>query len=150
MRPAAPGDIGERHAPDSRILEGLVRQRNLPRDRRLEDLLRFLQADFRFEGADAVGDQLDLLGQTVELAEQVDQPRGIPQAQKLEMHDDQNQIGDLEGGEIRRVKSDARIQDHGAEGRAQHAQQALRISGSMAAASCIEMGCGKTKSPEPC
>ena len=70
MRPAPLGDVAERHALDPRLLEDLGRVGDLPGDRHLQGLFGLLQADLRFERAGPVDDQLDPIGQAVELLEQ--------------------------------------------------------------------------------
>ena len=68
--------------------------------------------------------QLDALGHPVELLEQVEQPRRVPQAGQVEHDDHEDHVGHLEGDEVGRLEPLAGVDDEGGERRLEQAEQA--------------------------
>ena len=110
-----------------RLLEHPGRVGDLPGDRHLQGLLGLLLADLRVARAGPVDDQLDPVGQAVELRKSAIKPRRVPQADQIELDDDQDHVGHLERREIRRLEPLAGIDDDGAEGGPEQAEEPPQV-----------------------
>ena len=144
MRTASLGDFTERHSFHPRLLERLGRIGNAPGDRQLERLLGLLGVDLHSHESPRLTTSLTRSISPSNSRNKASSRAVFLQAEQVELDDHQDHVGELERREIGRLEPLAGIDDDGRKRRSQKAEEPARTSGSIAAASWITVGCGKT------